>query len=141
MDYEDMIEDEPKPVAEPPEPELEPEAEAEATRQKSPWKAFILTGVLAGLFGALAGGYGAYEGLKRFSPKPVPQAEIDLSPIQARLDSLADRVAAAETAIMEIDMPDMEPVYLSPLEARLEALETAPRPDIDPDALAALHAA
>lgn len=138
-----MIDDEPESVAEPPKPleEAEPEPEVEAPKSKSPWKAFIITGVLAGLIGALVGGYGAYEGLKRFTPEPTPQAEIDFSPIESRLDNLADRLEAVETAIGEVDTLEIEPFDLSPLEARLEALETAPRPEIDPDALTALQAA
>ena len=132
-----MIEDNQEPVAEPSEPELEPEADAPPA--KSPWKAFILTGLLAGLLGAAAGGYGAYEALTRLSPEPVPQAQVDLSPVQSRLDQISDRLTKAEAAAREANAREMEPVDLSDLEARLDVLESAPNPEIDPEALTALQ--
>lgn len=139
MDYEDLIEDDEEPVAEPAEPELEPEEDA--PRARSPWKAFILTGLLAGLIGAAGGSYGAYLGLKQFSPKTVEPVKVDLSPIEARLNQLNDRLTSAETKARDALEQEIKPVDLTPLKARLESLETAPLPDIDPEALAALQAA
>lgn len=132
-----MIEDEQESVAEPAEPELEPEAGPPPA--KSAWKAFILTGLLAGLLGAAAGGYGAYEALTRLSPEPVPQAQVDLSPVQSRLDQISDRLTKVETAAREANAREIEPVDLSDLEVRLDALESAPNPEIDPGALTALR--
>ena len=142
MDYEDMIKEEPKPEAELLEPEVEPDPVE--PRAKSPWKAFILTGLLAGLIGAGGGGYGAYAALKKFSPAPAAQAAVDLSPIETRLKRLTDRVTAAEaTAKDTANRPSVEsePVDLSGIEDRLKALETAPSPEIDPVALTALQTA
>jgi len=166
MDYEDMIEEEPKPEAEfPPEEIATDPVEPKA---KSPWKAFILTGLLAGLIGAAGGGYGVYEGIKRYAPASVPQAEVDLSPIEARLNKLTDRVTEAEAEALDaanrpavdykpVDMPeelsDIEArltalettsaaeMPTSQMEERLAALEAAPKPEIDPEALSALQAA
>lgn len=145
-----MVEDELKPVE--PAAELAPEGEpelAEAPRAKSPWKAFILTGFLAGLIGAIGGAYGAYAGLKKYAPAPVAQVETDLSPIEAKLQRLTDRVSAAETEVealasrpvVEADPVMAAPVDLTGLEDRLTALETAPSPEVDPEALKALQAA
>lgn len=146
MDYEEMIEDEPKPIGETQEVELGTEAELDLVepRAKSPWKAFILTGFLAGLIGAAGGGFGAYAALKKFSPAPAPQASINLSPIEMKLKRLTDRVSAAETSAQDAaNRPAAvsEPVDLSAVEDRLNALETAPSPEIDPAALTALQAA
>jgi len=117
-------------------------------KAKSPWKAFILTGLLAGLIGAAGGGYGAYAALKKFSPAPAPQVEIDLSPIETRLTQLTQRVTEAEAEALEVanrQPVETEPANMSEefsaMEARLVALETAPAPEIDPDALAALQSA
>ena len=137
-----MIEDEPRPAAEL--PELDAELDSVGPRAKSPWKAFILTGFLAGLIGAAGGGYGAYAALKKFAPAPMAQADIDLSPIETKLKTLTDRVSAAENDVREAaNRPAVksEVVYMSAIETRLEALETAPTPEIDPEALTALQAA
>ncbi len=123
---------------------LEAELEPLETRAKSPWKAFILTGILAGLMGAGAGGYGAYAALKKFAPTPVVQTDVDLSPIQTQLKQLTDRVSAAETEVQSVSnrpVVEAKPVDMSGLEERLKALESAPAPDIDPEALSALQAA
>ena len=122
MDYEDMIEEEPKPVED--EPGLEPEFEPVEPRAKSPWKAFILTGFLAGLIGAAGGGYGAYAALKKFSPAPQPQAKVDLSPIETKLTRLTERVTEAEAVALEATnnpTVEFEPVDLSD---KFSALET-----------------
>lgn len=132
-----MIEDDVEPVAEPADEEHTPEPEA--PRAKSPWKAFILTGFLAGLIGAAAGGYGVYEGLKRFAPTPAKQAEVDFSSIEAKLEAFGARIADTEDALSEVIIPEQEPIDLSGLEARLAELEAAPRPEIDPEALSALQ--
>ena len=113
-------------------------------RAKSPWKAFILTGFLASLIGAGGGGYGAYTALKKFSPAPATQTDVDLSPIEMKLKQLTDRVNIVETEAQEAaSSPQLEtePVDLSALEDRLTTLETAPSPEIDPAALTALQAA
>lgn len=132
-----MIEDEIEPATLVEEPEEE--TQAEAPRVKSPWKAFILTGLLAGLLGAAGGAYGVYEGLKRLSPDSNMTAEIDLTPLENRLEALSDRVAAVEALSGDAEGPAMEVVDLSAVEARISALETAPKPDIDPAALSALE--
>ena len=141
-----MIEDSPKPIGEPLAAELEPEAELDSgeTRTKSPWKAFILTGFLAGLIGAGGGGYGAYTALKKFSPAPVAQANVDLTPIETKMNQLSNRLAKAEAAVQKTaNRPPVKtkPVDLSAIEDRLKILEAAPSPEIDPEALTALQAA
>lgn len=137
MNYEEMIEDDVDSVIEPTEEELAPEPEIQPA--KSPWRAFILTGFLAGLFGASAGGYAAYEGLQRFAPKPVPSAEVDLSSVESRLEAFGARISEAENGLLDVKIPEQEPVDLSGLETRLAELEAAPRPEIDPAALSALQ--
>lgn len=140
-----MIEDEP----ERPEADIAAEVEAEPVeepREKSPWKAFILTGLIASVIGAAGGGYGVYAGLKHFAPEPAAQAQVDLSPLEAKLVSLSDRLNAAENSLEAVKSrpdatPAAEPIDLSAIEARLEALESAPSPEIDADALAALQSA
>ncbi|MEP4052891.1 MAG: hypothetical protein ABJN22_11650 [Litorimonas sp.] len=142
MDYEDMIEDEPQPAAEPVEPGVE--VEEQERRAKSPWKAFILTGLLAGFIGAVGGGYSAYAALKHFSPAPTVQSEVDFSPLEAEIKGLNDRVSATETDVQNISNDLVivsDPIDLSEFEDRLAALEKAPSPEIDPDALTALQAA
>lgn len=137
-----MIEDEQQPAAEPVEPEVE--AEAQERRARSPWKAFVLTGLFASLVGAAGGGYGAYAAFKHLSPAPAVQTEVDFSPLEAKLNSLKDRVSAAETEVQNISnrpVVPSDPIDLSYLEDRLAALEAAPSPEIDPDALSALQAA
>lgn len=132
-----MIEDDVEPVTEPTDEEHTPEPEA--PRTKSPWKAFILTGFLAGLIGAAAGGYGVYEGLKRFAPTPAQPAEVDFSSIEAKLEAFGARISESEDALRDFETPEQEAVDLSGLEARLAELESAPRPEIDPEALSALQ--
>ena len=137
-----MIEDEPQPAADPIVPDAE--LELDEPRAKSPWKAFILTGFLAGLIGAAGGGYGAYAALKKFAPAPVVQADVDLSPLETKLKNLTERVSAAENNVRKAaNRPAVEskPIDLSAIETRLEALESAPTPEIDPEALTALQAA
>jgi len=126
-----MIEDEVDSVTELTDEEVAPVPEA--PREKSPWKAFILTGLLAGLIGAAAGGYGVYEGLQRFGPEPAEPAEVDLSSIEARLDAFGARISDAENALTDVKIPEQEPVDLSALEARLVELEAAPRPSPSTD--------
>ena len=141
-----MIEDEPKPVSET--PEVETELEPVEPKTKSPWKAFILTGFLAGLIGAAGGGYGAYAALKKFSPAPNPPVAVDLSPIETRLNQLSERVTeteavaleAANSPTVEFEPADMSDEF-SAIETRLADLENTPSPDIDPAALTALQAA
>jgi len=134
-----MIEDEIEPAAASLEPEAEP---GDITPPaKSPWKAFVLTGLLAGIIGAIGGGYGAYEGLKRLSPPPAPQSKVDLSPIELKLDQLVGRVAKAEKAARDVESNTAEATDLSAIEDRLGSLETAPNFEIEPEALAALQAA
>lgn len=138
-----MIEKEPKPVTEVLDAEVEVEP-IEEPRAKPPWKAFVLTGFLAGLIGTAGGGYGAYAALKKFSPAPVAQAKVDLSPIEMNLKRLTDRVNVAEADMKDVanrPATTVEPVDLSALKARLAALEAAPTPEIDPEALTALQAA
>lgn len=137
-----MIKEDPQPAEGA--PELEPELEPVEPRAKSPWKAFILTGFLAGLIGAAGGGYGAYAALKKFSPAPQPQAKVDLSPIETKLTRLTERVTESEAAALEAASNpalEFEPVDMSVIKKRLTALEKIPAPDIDPDALTALQAA
>ena len=117
-------------------------------RPKSPWKAFILTGLIASLFGAAGGGYGVYAGLKSQSPQVAEVIQTDLTPLETRLKALTDRVSAAEANVKQIKARPVptsaapsEPVDLSPLDARITALEKAPKPEIDPAALTALQAA
>ncbi len=132
--------------AEPAEPASAPAPEdvPAEPRAKSPWKAFILTGVIASLFGAAGGGYGVYEGVKRLGPKTAEQPVVDTSSLESQIDDLTTRVAGAEMAAKKAaNQPaaDMKPVDLSPLESRLKALESAPVPEIDPEALTALQSA
>jgi hypothetical protein len=149
MDYEDLIEDESEPNTPSPEdgepsPEEEMADERVEPRARSPWKAFILTGVIASLFGAAGGGYGVYEGVKRLGPQTASQPAIDMSPLESQIEDLKARIAKAETSAKNAvnqPAPEMKPVDLSPLEARLKILESAPVPDIDPEALKALQSA
>jgi hypothetical protein len=145
MEYEDIIEDDGEDAA--PQPEEDLEAATETPEKKSPWKAFILTGFIASLIGAAGGGYGVYQGVKTFSPVADAQPDVDISPLETKLKVLSERMSKAEADVKtaanrpapEIDLP--EPVDLSGLESRLEALESAPTPDIDPAALTALKSA
>ena len=146
MEYEDLIEDKAEPPAE--KPEVEDELEVLDPPTKSPWKAFILTGLLASLIGAIGGGAGIYAALKAVSPKPVATQPVDLSPLEANYKRLSDRVKTAEFKLKEVaNRPapalaqEFEPTDLSDVERRLQALENAPRPEIDPAALAALQSA
>ena len=137
-----MIEEEQPAAAET--PEHDTDVEIAKPRKTSPWKAFILTGFLAGLIGAVGGGYGAYAALKKYAPQPVAQAEVDLSPLQSKLDRLTDRFTAVEAEFETIkNRPANEnsSIDLSGVEDRLNALESAPTPEIDPEALSALQAA
>jgi len=142
MEYEDLIEDESEGGSET--AEQDAEIAVKEPRAKSPWKAFILTGFLAGLIGAAGGGFGAYTALKKFSPTPIVPTQIDLAPVEASLKGLNDRLSAAETDLQTLSKRsalDTEPVDLSGLEGRVSALENAPSPEINPDALTALQAA
>lgn len=142
MDYEDLIDEESDPIE--PSPETEMEDEPVEPRAKSPWKAFILTGVIASLFGAAGGGYGVYEGVKRLGPKTAEQPSVDMTPLESKIGALTRRMSAAEAAAKKTanrPAPDMKPVDLSPLETRLKKLEGAPVPEIDPEALSALQSA
>jgi len=152
-----MIKDEIDRETDAPEQEVVEIVEDEALSDaapKSPWKAFILTGLIASVFGAAGGGYGVYAGLKAQSPQVSEVTPVDLTPLETRLKTLTDRVAAAEASVKQIKnrpapkavaaqepiaLPD--PVDLSPLEDRLKALESAPKPEIDPKALTALQSA
>ncbi len=137
-----MIEENPEPAEDPAEPIEEPDIEE--PRPKSPWKAFILTGLIASLIGAAGGGYGVYAGLKHFSPQAKAQPQVDLSPLEATLDRLANRVTAAERQVETLKsrpVTEAEPVDLSDIKKRIAALENAPSPEIDPSALSALQAA
>ena len=146
MEYEDLIEDE----AEPPVEILEREDELEALGPpaKSPWKAFIVTGLLASLFGVVGGGAGVYAAIKKIASKPAITQSVDLSPLETNYKRLSERVKAAESKLQEVanrpvpqSSSEVEPVDLSDVENRLQALETAPRPEIDPDVLSALQSA
>lgn len=130
------------------EPDPDSAADAVEPRAKSPWKAFILTGLIASLFGAAGGGYGVYAGLKSQSPSLAEIPNVDLSPIDTKLKSLTARLDAAEADVKKaVNRPFPkaasipEPVDLSGLEKRLDALESAPSPEIDPAALTALKSA
>ena len=104
----------------------------------------MLTGLLAALLGAVGGGIGTYTGMKTLQPEPAMQAPIDLAPMEATIKQLTARLKAAEAKLQDAaNRPSAksEPIDLSPLEARLKTLESAPRPEIDPDALTALQAA
>ena len=145
-----MIDDEAEPTE--PLPEEEVEDVYVEPRAKSPWKAFVLTGLVASLFGAAGGGYGVYEGVKRISPKAADQATVDIAliiaPLESKLEALSNRLTTAESAVKKAAnraVPETVPVDfsadLSAIEARLNALESVPAPEIDPDALTALQAA
>ena len=124
--------------------EMDEALEAVEPREKPPWKAFVLTGLLASLFGAAGGGAGVYAGLKARAPAPVNQAAVDLTPLEAKITQLSNRLKTAETRLQKAadqPAPETETVDLSAIEARLDALEDAPRPEIDPGALSALQAA
>ena len=119
----------------------EPRAKSPA---KSPWKAFILTGLIASLIGAFGGGYGVYTGLKAQSPSLADASNVDLSPLETKIADLTTRLNAAEASVKKAvnrPAPKSDPVDLSGLEKRLDALESAPRPEIDPAALTALQSA
>jgi len=133
--------------------------------QKSPWKAFILTGLIASLFGAAGGGYGVFTGLKSQKPNTAAAPAVDLSPLEAKLKNLTIRLEAAEASVKKsaarptstgkpVDLsaiekrldrleatPKIEAGDLSGLEKRLDTLEDAPSPEIDPAALTALQSA
>ena len=118
------------------------------SHSKSPWKAFIFTGLLASLIGAVGGGYGVYTALKTQAPKITDAPQVDLSPLEAKLTDLTKRLDAAEASVEKaINRPVpkptaiSEPVDLSGLESRLDTLENAPSPEIDPAALTALKSA
>ena len=146
MEYEDLIEDETAPSVE--KPEGGDEFDVVETSTKSPWKAFILTGLLAGLIGAVGGGAGIYAALKKVSPKPAAIQSVDLSPLEINFKRLSARVKTAEDKLQEVanrpapePAQDFIPTELSDVENRLHALENAPRPEIDPEALSALLSA
>ncbi len=134
-----MIEDEVETLTEETDEEVAPEPET--PREKSPWKAFIFTGLLAGLIGAAVGGYGVYEAYNRFAPTPAQPAEVDFSSIEAQLEAFSARISDTEEALSDVKIPEQDPVDLSGLETRLAKLEAAPRPEIDPAALSALQKA
>lgn len=158
-----MIEDQNDPIE--PVPEEEVSLIEDDPRPKSPWKAFILTGLIASLIGAVGGGYGVYEGVKRFAPKAESQPVVDIAPMQTKLDSLTTRVSAAEASVRKaasrpapvteaadlselksrLDALENDPVDVSEItseiEVRLGVLEAAPAPEIDPAALKALQSA
>ncbi len=146
MEYEDLIKEEAGPSAE--KPEGEDEFEAVEVPAKSPWKAFILTGLLASLFGAVGGGAGIYAALNKISPKSATTQTVDLSPLEGNFKRLSTRLKTAEDKLQEVanrpapePTQDFEPTDLSDVENRLQALESAPRPEIDPEALSALQSA
>ncbi len=142
MEHEDPIENETEPALEP--PAGKDEIEVIEKSAKSPWKAFILTGFLAGLLGAALGGGGLYAALKTVAPQSAATQTVDLSPLEAKLSRLSDRVKTAESDLKSraaVTAPEFEPTDLSDVEARLAALERAPRPDINPEALTALKSA
>lgn len=163
MKYEDMIAEEGEPKAEGSahvlaDGELPVDAlpvdavaetlEAEPTTQPKPWKAFILTGLLASLIGAGGGGYGVYAGLKAQAPDAAPDVTADIkaitTPLNAKIETLERRLMTAEAAFRDVtSRPEVtsDPVDLSSIEARLATLETATPSEIDPAALAALNAA
>ncbi len=150
MEYEDLIDDEEESVPPSPEKALDPDPDEPRAKSssKSPWKAFILTGLIASLIGAFGGGYGVYAGLKAQSPSAAEMPNVDLAPLESKIASLTTRLEAAEVSVKKAanrptpkPAPTAEPVDLSGLEKRLDALESAPLPEIDPAALTALQSA
>ena len=142
MEYEDLIENESEPSAE--KTEGEDKLEALSSPAKSPWKAFVLTGLLAGLIGAIGGGAGIYAALKTVSPAPAIADAVDLTPLERNFTRLSARIKTAEDKLQDVanrPAQEIKPTDLSDVESRLQALENAPRPEIDPDALTALHSA
>ena len=142
-----MIEEEQPPIEGEPEAELEPEFEDVEPLAKSPWKAFVLTGLLAGLIGAVGGAAAVYFALERQMSHRYLTAQPIKADLQQELRSetnkLNRRFEAVELQLA--NLPELsamaEPADLSVLEKRLTALETAPVPEIDPEALSALQAA
>lgn len=117
--------------------DLEP---TEPVSEKSPWKAFVFTGLLAGLIGAGGGAFGAYAGLKA----QAPDMDAISGPLNTQMETLATRLAKAEADVRiakNRPTPTSTPVDLSAIEARLSNLESEARADIDPTAIAALKAA
>jgi len=120
------------------------ELSEESNSQSSPWKAFILTGLIASLFGAAAGGYGVYAAVKAKAPNPIEATKLDLSPLETQMSRLTSRLEAAEASVEKVvnqPVPKSIPADVSGLEKRLEALESAPSPEINPAALRALKSA
>jgi len=142
MDNEDRIEDDSlAPNSDGAPEEAAPETQS---REKSPWKAFILTGLIASLFGAAGGGYGVYSALKGNASNPNKAAQVDLTPLETKITNLSARLEAAEASAEKAakrSAPKSKPVDLSGFEKRLDALEGAPSPEIDPAALTALQSA
>ena len=145
-----MIKNEDDPAK--PDPEKASDAALETELEKppanlstnSPWKAFILTGLIASLLGAVGGGFGIYAGLKTQKPSAAHAPKVDLSPIEVKLKQLAARLDAAEANVKKAanrPVAKTKVVDLSGLEKRLDKLESAPAPNIDPTALTALQSA
>lgn len=79
-------------------------------------------------------------------PAPEPAAAVDLSPLEMQISALADRVAAAESAMAAMPAPVDNSAALSALESRVRALEALPpgtviqgSATVDPAATAALE--
>jgi hypothetical protein len=162
MKYEDMIEGNGEPKADgsveaPPEDDLPVDAvadtfegtlEREPQNSVKPWKAVVLTGLLAGLIGAGGGAFGVYAGLKAQTPDAAPDISADLAavttPLNAKIETLERRLIKAEASVRDVKSSSKStptPIDLSSIESRLEALETTPTSEIDPAAIAALQAA
>lgn len=148
MEYEDLVDETDAAGAE---EGVEADAADPAVEKRAPgWKAVIITGLLAGLIGTGGGAaalyYGISYGLKTQSPD-MTQLKAELQQeLRAEMTALTSRLSAVENTADEAAnrlLPefDMAPMDLSPLEARIIALENAPSPEIDPDALSALQAA
>lgn len=144
MEYEDLVDETDAAGAE---EGVEADAADPAVVKRAPgWKAVIITGLLAGLIGTGGGAAALYYGLKTQSPD-MTQVKAELQQeLRAEMTALTSRLSAVENTADEAAnrlLPefDMAPMDLSPLEARIIALENAPSPEIDPDALSALQAA
>lgn len=144
MEYEDLVDDTDAPQAE---ESVEADAPVQEDAKRAPgWKAVILTGIIAGFIGTGGGAAALYYGLKTQSPN-TDSLKVELQKeMRAEMTALTSRLSTVEAtaeAAATRPLPDtnIDPVDLGPLEERLAALENAPSPEIDPEALSALQAA
>lgn len=118
----------------------EVEIEPIERRETRPWKALMLTGLLSGLIGVGGGAAAVYFGLKAGTANTAAIDTTLQDDLAQDLKSIETRLSTVEAASRK-SVPAAKPIDLSPLEARLYALETATPAEISPETLSALKAA